>query len=392
MMSPGRQQDLFERLLQGNLSPEEAQEILPLLSAAESDPAMRELLQKQLQRHQNLQSINPQILQQLDDRLPSILGKESQVVTIPFYRKSFFRYSVAAAVMLFIAASWLFTKETASVKPVPSVIAKTTDLPPGHMGAILTLDDNSTIVLDSMNEGLIATQNGAKVLLNNGRISYDRDNSATDAVTYNTMSTPRGRQFQLVLPDSSKVWLDAASSIRFPTAFTGNTREVEITGEAYFEVAKDPRRPFTVIIKNSNKKIEVLGTHFNVNAYAQEASINTTLLEGSVKVYNGENYQLLKPGQQAQSSGHTKIISQVNLKKVIAWKEGVFDFSDMKLEEVMRQLERWYDIEVKYENGIPPFEFVGKMRRDLRLSEVLRGLEISEVHFSIEGRSLVVKP
>jgi transmembrane sensor len=382
--------ELFNRLLQGNLSPEEVNSMVSLLAAGEQDPAMQELLQKHLRQEKG--NIDPEIIQNLEDRLPSILAAQTPVAIVPFNKKSLFRYVAAASLLFAFAASWYFTQRKA-IPDKPTLTAqRNITLPPGHHGAILTLDDNSTVLLDSINNGVIASQNGSDILLNKGRVTYTGNGLSTAAISYNTMTTPRGRQFQLTLPDSSKVWLDAASSIRFPTAFTGDSREVEITGEVYFEVAKDAGKPFRVKISNTDKQIEVLGTRFNINAYAQQELISTTLFEGSVKVNNGNESTIIKPGQQAQSGRENKVLTNVNLRKVLAWKDGVFDFTDLRLEDVMQQLERWYDIDVVYEKGIPPFEFVGKMSRELSLSEVLRGLEISEVHFEIKGRRLIVKP
>jgi ferric-dicitrate binding protein FerR (iron transport regulator) len=245
-----------------------------------------------------------------------------------------------------------------------------------------------------LKNGLITTQNGTKVMLRNGQLVYDADQLSANRTVYNIMSTPKGRQFQLVLPDGSQVWLNAASSIRYPTSFTGKDRRVEITGEAYFEVAHNPSVPFKVEV-NKQSEVTVLGTHFNINSYENEESVSTTLLEGSVQVKNQAGMIVLKPGQQAKVTGLDKInvLSNVNLDKVMAWKNGVFNFEDATLQEVMRQLERWYDIDVVYEKNIPKLEFFGKMGKDLSLAAVLSGLEKSNVHFRMEeGRRLVVLP
>jgi ferric-dicitrate binding protein FerR (iron transport regulator) len=239
-------------------------------------------------------------------------------------------------------------------------------------------------------------QSGSKVLLQNGELKYNADGSAVNAVAYNTITTPKGRQFQMTLPDGTRVWLNAGSSLRFPTVFVGNERKVEVTGEGYFEVAKNAAKPFRVSINNETE-IEVLGTHFNVNSYSNETSIKTTLLEGSVRVKTqvaGKKSEvIIAPGQQAQlTAGNLKVANNVDLSEVMAWKNGVFNFHNATLEEVMRELERWYDINVVYEKGVPQIEFVGKMGRDLSLAKVLRGLEMSEVHFRLEGRTLIVMP
>jgi ferric-dicitrate binding protein FerR (iron transport regulator) len=212
----------------------------------------------------------------------------------------------------------------------------------------------------------------------------------------------------VVLPDGTKVWLNAASSLRYPTAFSGKKRQIAITGEAYFEVAKDKAKPFFIKI-NNEAVIEVLGTNFNVNAYEDEASINTTLLEGSIRVEAlgtlrgrpaGRNAVILQPGQQGQIAAgqktgqrQIKVIKDADIEKVMAWKNGAFNFNNASLEEVMRQLERWYDIQVVYENGIPDIHFGGELSRGVSLADLIKALKDSEIHFRIEeGRRLVVLP
>ncbi len=210
------------------------------------------------------------------------------------------------------------------------------------------------------------------------------------------MSTPRGGQYSLILPDGSKVWLNAISSIRYPTAFKNSERNVEITGEAYFEVAKDPLHPFKVSVRSAlskeNTEVEVLGTHFNINAYSDEPLTNTTLLEGSVKVTRAAGSVMIKPGQQAQISndGIINLVPDVNIAEVMAWKDGHFIFRDTDLKTIMRQIMRWYDVEVKYEGNVPPRYFTADISRNKTLSGVLKILELSNIHFKLEGRTLTV--
>jgi ferric-dicitrate binding protein FerR (iron transport regulator) len=270
------------------------------------------------------------------------------------------------------------------------------DIAPGKQGAILTLADGRQVVLDSLANGIVARQNGAAVVLRNGQLTYDAVASARPEINYNTITAPRGRQFRLVLPDGSRVWLNAASSLTYPTAFSGRERSVQLNGEAYFEIAKDEQLPFRVNIDDKTG-IQVLGTRFNVNAYPEEAHIKTTLLEGAVRMISGKHNAILAPGQAAQISRRAgeqaiKIIDQADPGSALAWKNGLFDFEDASLEEVMRQLARWYDIEVVYEKGIPPIVFGGKMSRDMMLSDLLKVLDESEVHFRTEGRRLIVMP
>ncbi|PUZ20991.1 DUF4974 domain-containing protein [Chitinophaga costaii] len=306
------------------------------------------------------------------------------------------RYAAAIIFLLGTGAFWwTFHKnnnqELGGNKPPGTAI-----IGPGHNGAILTLADGSKVVLDSMGNGVVATQYGAKVSLYNGQLAYDPVNSsATGSLIYNTVTTPKGREFRLQLPDGSKVWLNAASTVRYPTTFTDKERRVELEGEAYFEVAKNASRPFIVKL-NDATAVEVLGTSFNINAYKNETAIKTTLLEGAVRLQAYQQVQTLTPGQQASISlarQQMKVISNVDIDHVMAWKNGLFDFNDASLEEVMRQLERWYDIEVIYEKGIPAIRFGGEINKKNSLQDVLQILESSNVHYRLEeGRKLVVVP
>ncbi|MFT3677652.1 MAG: DUF4974 domain-containing protein [Chitinophagaceae bacterium] len=403
--TPDQYKELFERLINSSLSPEETQQLLDWLGSNDHDPVAAELILKQLQAAND--QPDEATLQALETRLNNILllDNEQQIAEvhrIPFYRKAGWRVAAAVAVLLTVAGLYLII-DRKPASPPPLVQSDTpADIAPGREGAILELSDGRKMVLDSLGNGMVATQEGSAIVLNNGELQYQSASAASEVV-YNTVSTPKGRQFRLQLADGTKVWLNAASSLRYPAVFAGNERLVEVTGEVYFEVAKQmdesgKRKPFRVKI-NDQTQVEVLGTHFNINSYADEASINTTLLEGSVRILNGQQNTLLQPGQQAQvnrksaGSQAIRVTNEISLDKVMAWKDGLFDFQDASLEEVMRQLERWYDLEIVYEKGIPKLEFVGKMGRDLSLANVLRGLEMSNVHFRIEeGRRLVVFP
>lgn len=342
------------------------------------------------------------------------LQPELKLATQPIIRRINFLRKwgwAAASVILFLgigAYLWISNKKNESTT---AVAQQTRDVSPGKDGAILTLADGSQVVLDSLGNGLVAAQNGSKVLIRNGELEYDVTGEATENLAHNTMRTPKGRQFNMRLADGTKVWLNAASSIRYPTVFAGTERRVEITGEVYFEVAKNPQMPFRVNV-NNKAEVEVLGTHFNVNAYENENAINTTLLEGSVRVAMTSGQQqsggiqqkllqneiILKPGQQAivlvseKTQTAIKRIENVDIDKVIAWKNGQFNFDGVKLSEIMRQIERWYDIEVVYEHGLPDKEFEGKMTRDVSLNGLLFALEKLGVHCKLEGRKLFILP
>jgi ferric-dicitrate binding protein FerR (iron transport regulator) len=322
---------------------------------------------------------------------------------------------VAAAAVIVLALGlggyWFINRlwGNKAVKNGQSVPMGKQDVQPGGNKAILTLSDGNTIVLDNAQNGLLAQQGNAKIIKqNDGALRYNREGGATSKpftidhspLTYNMLATPRGGQYQLILPDGSKVWLNAASSIRYPTAFAGNSREVELDGEGYFEVAKDASKPFHV--KTRAQDVEVLGTHFNVNAYSDEEAIKTTLLEGKVKVssmVNGE-WSMLKPGQQAMVSPSTgggrgevlTIDDNIDLDQAVAWKNGLTAFKSADIKSIMRQVARWYNVEVVYEGNIPPRKFTGGIARSARLSELLHLLEVSKVHFRLDGNRLIVMP
>lgn len=318
----------------------------------------------------------PEFLSALDSRLQ------------PKVRKMPMLLRAAAAILIIVmgaGAWWLF--KPGYKRPMPPIAKQ--DVHPGKNGAVLTLANGEEVALDSAGNGVIANQNGTTITLHNGSVAYNADKAG--AVSYNMIRTPKARQFKLVLPDGTTVWLNAGSSLRYPTAFTGPERTVTISGEAYFDVAKDARHPFVVEVAQ-DVKIQVLGTQFNINAYTDEANIKATLLQGSIKVNKGASAVVLQPGQQAQLNNAITVNDQINTTQVVAWKEGVFNFDNLDVEQVMRQLARWYDIEVIYEKGIPKTKFYGEIGRNLNLSEVLEGLELSGVHFRIEGKQLIVLP
>lgn len=312
---------------------------------------------------------------------------------IHFLRTAWFRY---AAAILLLFGSVVYFRST-NKKPAQTLAngnkSLQADIESGNNKAILTLADGSTIVLDNAANGKLAQQgNAAIVKLSNGEIAYNFKGVAEGEVMMNTMSTPRGGQYQLVLPDGSKIWLNAASSITYPAVFVGKERKIKITGEAYLEVAKNKAKPFIVDV-DGKSLIEVLGTSFNVNSYANEATIKTTLVEGSVKVKAGNKESLLKPGQRAeviQNDNTVKVIDNVNIDQTLAWKNGVFNLQNLSLQEFARQLERWYDIEIKYEGNVPDKSFEGKFRRDVKLSDILNWFSELGIQNRLEGRTLIL--
>lgn len=342
---------------------------------------------------------------------------------------------IAAAILLLMTIStgtYYFYFRTNKKEVTKTAHTPGNDLPPGKDKAILILADGQQIILDNAQSGILTQQGNTQVVNDSGSLKYEIGPSTSlrtkNEVAFNTVSTPKGGQYQIVLADGSKVWLNAASLIKFPTEFVGEERKVEITGEAYFEVAPSTppspkregaskqeaeKRTFIVSVNSPSHQgalIEVLGTHFNVNAYSDEDAIKTTLLEGKVKVVNGESSMvngksvlskakglaILTPGQQAlifrESDKSSQILVQTNanVEQAVAWKNGYFYFTRADIKTVLRQLERWYDLEIVYEGPPPHDTFSGKMQRNLPLSKVLKYLEKSEIRFRIEGRKLII--
>jgi len=305
-------------------------------------------------------------------------------------------WPVAAAIILLIGISYLVVvnskRQQQVVTPQISNQKPLNDLLPGGNKAVLTLADGSSIVLDSARNGKLGNQGNSDIVkIKSGEIAYNNIKQGEDKPVYNIIATPKGGQYQVTLSDGTMVWLNAASSLRFPTSFVGDKRRVEISGEAYFEVAKNKEKPF--VVKANGSEIEVLGTHFNVNAYQEEETMKTTLLEGSVKVTNGGGSSLLKPGQQSvidKNNSNVYVKTEVNMDEVMAWKNGRFIFNDADLPSVMREIARWYDVEVVYEGNSPTDHFTGKMSRNMNASDVLKILSLSDEHFRIEGRRIIV--
>jgi ferric-dicitrate binding protein FerR (iron transport regulator) len=330
---------------------------------------------------------------------------ERDTPVIPLRRKNYRLAAAAAVLLLTIGAGsyyWLFKQQHAAPHQQETAKAKPHDLPPGKNAATLTLADGRTIILDSAS-GTISQQGGATVINLNGQVSYAKacDKNEQAPVVYNTISTARGNQYQLILADGSKVWLNSASSLRFPTSFAGDTREVELDGEGYFEVAtlrlrSGQKMPFHV--KSNGQDVEVLGTHFNVNAYKDEETVKTTLLEGKVKVVNGQwpmvngKTAILKPGEQAVLKGNSPftIDHSPDLDQVMAWKNGWFEFDNTDLKTVMRQISRWYDVDVRYEMKPDKETYGGRISRNLNLSNILKMLETYGVHYRLENKTLVI--
>jgi transmembrane sensor len=312
--------------------------------------------------------------------------------------------AAAAVVMLAVGTVWWKLDQ----RPAPTTKVVQPAIHSDNKHTVLQLADGTAFILDSLPNGVITTLPGIEVRYQNGQLVYRADPSlpaGEQATGFHTLRTPRGRQVQVLLPDGSAVWLNAGSSLRYPPAFTGDERKVQMTGEAYFEVAKKmqaayPAQRIPFLVSTDGKQdVEVLGTHFNINAYTDEEKLATTLLEGKVKVTATQPGistvppVILTPGEQAQLTTTLQVIPHIDTDKVMAWKNGFFNFEDEHLPEVMRQLQRWYAIDVVYEKGIPDITFVGKISKSTKLTDVLTILEKANVHFRLEeDGKLIVQP
>jgi len=395
-MNPEAFKELVEQYITGSLTAEDRAVFARLLEQTE----YRTLLEAEMEHTFMNDAYEAAEPSQRRQRMNRLLREKMAAEPVPaptvhrihLLRRNWFRVAAAAVIILLLGGAAFYKVHTPAQKQlaaVPPPMAP--EIAPGHNGAILTLANGSKLVLDSLKKGKLATQGATDVLLDNDRLTYQVQHPAGAELSYNTLTVPRGHQFQVVLPDGTKVWLNAASSLRYPTVFAGAQRRVEITGEAYFEVAHNAAHPF--IVKKGETEIKVMGTHFNINAYDEESSQNITLLEGSVQVTKDNNSTVLKPGQQAQVNNGIHVADNVDLEQVMAWKNGKFQFGETAdIQTVMRQIANWYDVDVEYKGTITN-HIGGTISRNVNLSQVLKMLETTGVaRFRVDGRSIEVMP
>lgn len=305
------------------------------------------------------------------------------------------RIAAAASILLALGISVYFyqKKQPVLTAAVPHKQLPAHDVLPGGNKAILTLASGQQIQLTGARNGRLATDHDVQIDKKaDGQIAYQGGAADAGKLSYNTMTTPRGGQYNITLADGTKVFLNAASSITYPTAFTGNDRTVKLNGEAYFEVAHNTLKPFRVV--SNGQTIEVLGTHFNVHSYPDEPIVKTTLLEGSVKIISGSNIAKLKPGQQSRLNITAQqaciSVSDVDTDEAIAWKNGLFEFKDSSIKEVMQNAARWYDLDVTYSDQASDIKITGSMSRNVNLSGLINLLQFEGAKFSINGKTIKV--
>lgn len=324
-------------------------------------------------------------LQQLaavESAIEKKLGWKKEDIPRGRMKKIYAGWSWAAAILLLLLSAGAYMWIKPAGQPQEEVIH------PGISKAVLTLANGSTVTLDSAGNQVIA-QGVASIRQQGGQLTYEIKKTGEEA-GFNKLSTPRGGQFKLQLPDGSTAWLNAASSIRYPVAFSGKERHVEVTGEVYLDVAPNEAMPFKVTV-NKDLDINVLGTQFNINAYPDQPFVSTTLLQGRVSVSRNGQRALLLPGEQAITGSDIRVEKNIDTDKIVAWKNGMFNFEDVSLQEAMKEIERWYDIKVIYENGISDIPFSGKISRDNSLDDLLNVLAGTKLKFRLEpGRKLII--
>lgn len=387
---------LFKGYMNGTLNAAEIHRFRQMAMERDNKALLSRLLEEAFSNPAYAEAADYDPAEMADEILLKARQQDTQLSMLPPTRKPpvfrpWFKYAAAAAIFgLLVAGTWKFTLQhryataSAAGKPVK----------PGTAHPVLILGDGSRVSLDSIANGTIAQQGNARIVkLTNGQVAYQLADGNSNNVLYNTMQTPHGCMYQLTLPDGSRVWLNAASSIRYPTTFAADSRHVEVTGEAYFDIAKDDRKPFTVTVNTLD--IQVLGTAFNVKAYPDENAIRTTLVQGAVNIRNGAEKQLLHPGEQATitPAGGPFSISKPNLEETLSWKNGEFYFQETNIRNIMREVARWYNVEVRYEGDMSNISLSGIVSRNEEISRLLKALEMTKmVRFRISGNVVVVSP
>ena len=391
---------LFKKYYNKTASPQEIRELFDLLKSI-SDDELTELIRKEWEDQENEELIFS--LEMSENILKNILSEVGDVKsqteeTVP---RSLFKWPIlykslsAAAAIIILLGIGLYFRSSRTLNPgnqIPSVQINPDALPGVNKG-ILILGNGQKIILDSLSNGLIAKNENFEVKkTENGQLVYhafDKNYKNSLSGDINTLVTPRGGEYRVTLPDGSKVWLNATSSIKFPGVFKGNIREVELKGEAFFEIAKNSAMPFRV--KSKGAQIEVIGTHFNVKAYGNEKFMKTTLVEGSIKITAGNSSHLLKPGQQTiLNKGEMRVLDNVDIEEQVAWKNGLFLFKDTSIEDVMSQVAFWYDLNVIFEGKIPEKYLTGKISRSVNASEFMNLLKYAGVKFKINGKNIII--
>lgn len=399
------------RFVQGNYTKEEHESFRAWERTAPMDHI--EAIIDELEAQQKKVNLTGQPSIKWVDQLESRIDSLEHGKLVPITRRRKFNAVIgwAAAVVVLLGAGLYFMLNKGNLNEAPKQVAKEStaaEILPGTDKAVLTLSDGRLVQLNETSDGLLAEEAGTSIKQNkDGLLVYEQHtNNNTNTEIYNTISTPKGGQYQVILPDQTKIWLNAGSSIRFPVAFNGKERKVAITGEVYFEVARNPHMPFKAVIASEltpggmakgRGEVEVVGTHFNIMAYPNEPTIQTTLLKGSVKVVSDKLSKVLKPGQQARiidypvASDELIVQDIPNAENLVAWKDGFFPSGSADV--MMRQIARWYNVDLEYEGKVPEMNFEGQLPRQTGLEDVLKILDVNGIHTKLDktNRKIVVK-
>lgn len=388
---------LFRNYYAGVATTAETNELMTWVRKGEHDPQLGSLIKEEWYEIQNDSYVfspetSKRILSSILPDLEAELRGRDLEDALSTGRNSHFwrRWSIAAAIVLFCITGTFWIRSERSHKDKDHILVDANDILPGTNKAILTLGDGSVIDLDGTEEGLLTRQGAVEITkTNDGQLIYEKSIGQEDNPQINIVATPKGGQFQIKLPDNSLVWLNASSSIRFPSSFPIHERRVEVTGEVYFEVSYDNNRPFRVIF--SKHEIEVLGTSFNISNYDDENGSQATLVEGAVLLKSAGKTTKLLPGQGAfiENDGTTEI-SAVDVEEITAWKNGLFYFQDESIDLVMRQVSRWYNIEIEFEGDLPSKRVTGKVRRDVNFEEFMHMLSYLGINYKVNGRKVIV--
>jgi transmembrane sensor len=403
-MNQNKLDQLLSLFAEGKISRDEFEQLFDYLRSENDEDHFHYSMDQELRKMKTCSSMSKEVK---DNIFENILNNERINQNTDSDRfvllnsRAWYQIGVAASLLAILSIGlYFYTNRAFDIKTAFSnseIVKEKVIIKPGGDKAVLTLSDGSKIILENAKKGLLANQAGVSIQKTaDGELLYsfakndiDITENVSSEVIYNKIETPFGGKYQINLPDGSKVWLNSASTLRFPAFFSGDTREVELNGEAFFDVAKNPKMPFKVITKD--QVVEVLGTQFNINSYSDEESFKTTLIEGSVKIIYKDRVVLLSPGQQFQPNMKSSKVVEADTEEVTAWKDGYFLFKDEDIQSIMRKVSRWYNVEVTYSGKIPDVGFGGNISRSKDIDEVLNVLQLTNaVHFKVEGRRVTV--
>ena len=402
-MNQNKLDELLRLFVEGEINREEYNQLFDYIRNSPNDEDINFSIDQEFRKMKSCTALSEEDKESIYLKISKAKPIEAPDTDLPVRQtfKAWYQISVAASILLMLSIGLYFYANRAGMQPIeaakPKLVSEQPVIVPGGDKAILTLSDGSKIILQDAKKGVLANQAGVSVQkTSDGELLYSfaKNNTPTprkssNEIIYNKIETPKGGKYQINLPDGSKVWLNSSSTLRYPALFSGNTREVELNGEAFFDVAKDNTKPFKVIAKD--QIVEVLGTQFNINSYSDEGTFKTTLIEGSVKIIYKDEVVLLSPGQQFQPNSRSAKVLEADTEEVIAWKNGYFLFKNEDIQSIMRKVSRWYNVEVTYSGEIPQVGFGGNISRSKDISEVLNVLQLTNaVHFKVEGRRITV--